>query len=200
MKTANSFYEKHVKDYQKFTNLYFPKRHAKLISLIQNHESMTILDVGCGTGIMLERIKHVFPFAKLYGADLSGSMIAYAKKSYPDFEFQVADAEKLPFADSTFWAVTNAISFHHYQQPLKAIEEAYRTLKPNGQFLLMDITPKHSLTRKINDFGAKYLVRDGHVAFQSLSNVKTMFEQAGFQDIQQHFIGFPGVYVTKGQK
>lgn len=171
-----------------------------MISLIQNDNPQNVLDVGCGTGAMLEMIQEKYPEANCTGADLSSSMIEFAAKSHPHFTFCVADAIQLPFNDSSFDVVTNAISFHHYTDPTRAVKEAYRVLKPGGQFLLMDITPKNKIIRKIHDFGANYLVRDGHHAFQSLANTRELFRQSGLKDIKQTRVGHQAVYITSGIK
>lgn len=149
---------------------------------------------------MLDRIAQKFSSAKLYGVDASSKMIEFASKQYQNYVFDIANAGQLPYKNNMFDVVTNAISMHHYNHPGQAIAEAFRVLKPGGQFALMDITPKYTAARKLNDFGARYVVRDGHVAFIALSDAKDLFSQAGFMDIEQYFVGFPGVHITCGIK
>jgi ubiquinone/menaquinone biosynthesis C-methylase UbiE len=196
-----TFYEKHVASYQKVTDLWFPGRHKKLIRLINNRlQPKKVLDVACGTGSMINRMKKHFPDSHFYGIDASKPMIEFAANNCSDCIFKQASADDLPFKSGSFDVVTNSISFHHYLKPAEAILESYRVLKPGGQFILMDITPKYNLSRVINDFAAKYIIRDGHVGFHKLSSVKNMLESSGFNEVKQHFVGIPGVYITSGIK
>src|SRR5262249_690674 len=138
---SNKFYEMFGgKIYQKFAgNFWFPTLHRKIAEYVEPRTDMHILDVGCGTGDVLSMLARKIPSAKLYGVDLSQKMIEFSKKKNPNASFVVGNAEKLPFGDNEFDLVLNTISFHHYKHAQDAINEAYRVLKPNGKFLLMDI-------------------------------------------------------------
>ncbi len=197
----NIFYEKFGGSwYETVTNFWFPERHQKLIALIQQKPNGSILDVGCGTGKMLEAIRNKFPNLTLHGIDLSESMISFAKQNYLNSSFSVGSAENLPFEKEKFDILTNSISFHHYTNPEQAIREAYRVLKPTGQFLLMDISPNTNIKRRFLDFFAKYIARDGHVGFRTPDEIKNWFEKAGFKNISQCKAGFFEVVVTSGFK
>src|SRR5438105_1922363 len=53
-------------------------------------------------------------------------------------QFQVADAEQLPFAAESFDRVTCRIAPHHFPNMAQAVQEVARVLKPSGLFLLID--------------------------------------------------------------
>ena len=98
----------------------------------------SLLDVGCGTGFLMELLIKQRP-AHYCGADLSDEMIRVAReKRINGAEFVVSSADKLPYPDETFDIVTCSQSFHHYPYPEKAMLEAKRVLKPGGLYILSD--------------------------------------------------------------
>ena len=63
-----------------------------------------LLDVACGLGRMMEAAD---PYTKrLYGVDISNVAIETAKKKFPSYNLQVANAEELPFENNTFDKIT----------------------------------------------------------------------------------------------
>ncbi len=98
----------------------------------------SLLDVGCGTGFLMELLTKQRP-ARYCGVDLSDEMIRVAKeKQISGAEFVVSAADKLPYPDETFDIVTCSQSFHHYPYPELAMREAKRVLKPGGLYILSD--------------------------------------------------------------
>ena len=113
---------------------YYYSRNGKISSRdiagqIKHLAYESLLDVGCGTGFLIELLIKQRP-ARYCGADLSDEMIRVAKdKQIDGAEFVVSSADKLPYPDETFDIVTCSQSFHHYPYPEKAMLEAKRVLK-----------------------------------------------------------------------
>lgn len=197
----NSFYEKFGGAwYQNISNFWFPRRHRKLIDFIKAKPNMAVLDISCGTGSMLALIGQKFSDATLYGMDFSESMIRFANRRYPNYFFEIGNAERLPYLNNKFDIVTNSFAFHHYADPEQAIEEVYRVLKPDGNFLLMDVSPNSTRKRQIFDFIAKYIIRDNHVGFKTPEEIRLMLKRANFKSIFQRKIGFPEIVITSAFK
>ena len=100
-----------------------------------------ILDVGCGTGQLLRTAEQRFPTSTLEGVDAARGMIKQAQAVLPGrsrIRFQVATAEKLPFANGQFDLVFSTMTFHHWEDQRGAIAEVARVLKPSGRWLLAD--------------------------------------------------------------
>lgn len=98
-----------------------------------------VLDMGCGTGALMQQVYAEDHQRHLYGIDLSTSMLDKAKKRMADnAELFLGDASQLPFADNSFDLVYCNDSFHHYPYPKKVIQEVYRVLKLGGVFLIGD--------------------------------------------------------------
>jgi ubiquinone/menaquinone biosynthesis C-methylase UbiE len=54
-------------------------------------------------------------------------------------KLSVTDANALPFADATFHCVVSTGSLHHWKDPIHALSEAERVLKPGGHALIYDL-------------------------------------------------------------
>ena len=99
-----------------------------------------ILDVGCGTGALLERIRQTFPDAVLHGLDISPKMLTIARnRNIHEVAFDEGDAENLPYDNNSFDIVVCCSSFHHYPNPQKALAEFRRVVKPGGKLLICDM-------------------------------------------------------------
>lgn len=93
---------------------------------------MSILDVGCGPGYVSAAATECG--AVPIGLDFSREMIAIAKQMFPGIEFREGDAQKLPFADSSFDRVVANFALLHLAEPERAMAEGARVLKPDGRF------------------------------------------------------------------
>lgn len=102
-------------------------------------KNKTILDVGCGNGWVLSNFFR--EGAKCFGLDLTQKAIDLSKQRFEMIRgsafFMVANAEELPFRDSSFDIVTAMGVLHHTPNIDKAIAEIYRVLKPGGRVALM---------------------------------------------------------------
>lgn len=100
-----------------------------------------ILDVGCGTGRLLRSASQRFPGARLDGVDAAPQMVEVARRLLPPdapIQIQEATAEALPFGDGQFDLVLSTMTFHHWADQKKGVNEVARVLAPNGRWLLAD--------------------------------------------------------------
>jgi len=111
------------------------------------------LDVACGTGDMaVELMKRG---CSVTGIDLSEEMLAIARRKTAEanfhravFNFQLANAEALPFDDATFDAVTSAFGIRNFVHLDKGLAEMARVLKPGGRMVILELsTPDCALVR-----------------------------------------------------
>ena len=154
------------------------------ISQIRFHK---VLDLGCGTGVILEEIGRKYSTAELFGLDLSENMIAQARQRLKStVELSVGDAENLPYADNSFDLVCCVESFHHYPDPAKALSEIKRVLKKDGIFLLCDTWAKSPLRQVLNIFIR--FSNDGDVHIYSKNEVNKLLTGVGLNSISWELI------------
>ena len=98
-----------------------------------------LLDVGCGTGVLLEQVRSRWPGVHTMGADLSGEMLAGARERLgPGTPLVHAEAGTLPIAAASIDAVVSNSSLHYWQHPKSAFEEIARVLRPAGRLVITD--------------------------------------------------------------
>ena len=98
----------------------------------QKIKEMEVLEIATGPGLLA---RHVAPAAKrMVATDYSDGMIAEAKKGEcpANLTFEVADAMNLPYSDRSFDAVLIANALHIVPDPVKALGEIERVLRPGG--------------------------------------------------------------------
>lgn len=146
---------------------------------IQGVPYEALLDVGCGTGFLIDMLAGQ-KNARYCGLDLSDGMIRVAReKAIPGAEFIVGSADKLPYPDETFDIVVCSQSFHHYPYPEKAMREAKRVLKPGGLYILSD-TGIGSIGAWIDNHILFKLMRSGDCHTSDRKGIERIMESAGF--------------------
>jgi len=118
--------------------------HAKLANILALPQERSLLDVGCGGGQSAIRLKDLYPHLRITGIDLSDDMIASARLRAQHrgsaIQFEVADAQALPFPDGSFDVVYSFGSAKHWPDPVKGLGECWRVLKGGGELLVADAT------------------------------------------------------------
>jgi trans-aconitate methyltransferase len=142
-----------------------------------------ILDVGCGTGTLTEKIRE--SGAIVTGIDASSEMIAKAKAAYPHIKFFVKDATDFSFNEK-FDAVFSNATFHWIKDHSKVLQSIHNSLKQGGRFVY-EMGAKHNV-EKIHIVVKKILIDEGFHDnattevnyFSSAAEQAVMLENAGF--------------------
>ncbi|MFN6566916.1 class I SAM-dependent methyltransferase [Dendronalium sp. ChiSLP03b] len=143
-----------------FPSVIYRTIHKRLLEYVDLPERPNVLDLGCGTGRLLERLATQFPNLRGTGLDLSPNMLRLARLSnhhHPRLIYLEGKAESLPFAEGQFDAVFNTISFLHYLEPKQVLSEVARVLSPGGRFYLVDMTTTEAFPQllQISPFGIR---------------------------------------------
>ena len=116
---------------------WFIARRHLITSLLESHYprggQLQILDIGCGTGAMLDELK---PFGTVVGADFSPEALQFCVTRGAPAELARADVRRLPFADGAFDVVTAMDIIEHIDDDKAAASEIFRVLKPGGRLLV----------------------------------------------------------------
>ena len=131
----------------------------KTLQLLDRSEDLTVLDVACGTGDMLqwwrERAAKVGATVGRYiGVDPSEGMLKVAKEKVDYAEFVVAKAQAMPIDDNTADILSISYGIRNVVDRQEAIDEFYRVLKPGGMAVILEFTKREDrgLKGKIVDF------------------------------------------------
>jgi len=97
-----------------------------------------VLDVAAGTGASSAVLARTG--AEVCALDISPGMVATGRRTHPDINFIVGDAESLPFADETFDAVTISFGLRNMPDPLAVLTELSRVTKPGGRLVVCELS------------------------------------------------------------
>ena len=104
----------------------------------------TILDIGCGTGRLLHKMRARWPKAQLVGIDPAEGMVRKARQLMPEATLYVSMVESIPLPDNSIDLITSTVSFHHWSDQLQGLREVARVLYPGGRFPRRHNIPKIS--------------------------------------------------------
>jgi ubiquinone/menaquinone biosynthesis C-methylase UbiE len=150
------------------------------LALTSSHAPRRVLDVGCGTGLLLRLLADDLPEAEeLVGIDAAAGLIAFAKSRANDPRLSFCDgvAEQLPYPDESFDLVVSTTSFDHWGDQGAGINECARVLAPNGHFVLTDLFSMLLLPTIVFDHRDR--ARTKHRA-------EALLKAAGFRTMQWH--------------
>src|SRR6478736_4652878 len=106
-----------------------------------------ILDVAAGTGTSSAAIAK--SGATVVAVDFSPGMIAEGRRRQPGIEFIEGDAERLPFGDDEFDAVTISFGLRNVSKPIVALGEMYRVLKPGGRLVVTEFSHPTNVVMRV---------------------------------------------------
>lgn len=134
-KVPVDYYQKGIKK-NFLQRIWHTHKIATARKIISNLKFENFLDVGCASGYMLDKISKAYPNAKYFGVDVYDKAIISAKKNYPNLNFKIASADKLPFANNTFDLIICYETIEHLENPRKALQEFRRVIKDGGSLIL----------------------------------------------------------------
>jgi 2-polyprenyl-3-methyl-5-hydroxy-6-metoxy-1,4-benzoquinol methylase len=116
----------------------------------------SILDVGCGEGVLTHKWAQRLRDRRVVGIDLEDPAIRaeWAKRTAPNLEYRVMKAENLPFADGEFELASAIEVLEHVPDPVHTVAEMARVAR--GGHLLVSV-PREPLWRGLNMARGAYL-------------------------------------------
>lgn len=172
-------------------------------------QPLRLLDVGCGTGRLAQRLHEQAGKANTHstsggmrfcGVDFCRPMLDHAAaRDLPSIHFNwvQGESQQLPFADASFDVITCVHSFHHYPDQPGAVREMFRVLAPGGQAMILDAYRDRPWGWLLYDVAV--VAVEGDVQHASARRFREMFAHAGFRHVRQHKrSGITPMLLTKG--
>src|SRR5262245_23309213 len=124
-------YAAQARDYDRTWSFYIEATTQETLKRLPMSPRSRVLDVGCGTGELLRRLRAKYPEATLAGLDPVDEMLAVAKDKLSGKEdLRVGYADALPWAGASFDVVVSCNMFHYISHPIRALHEMARVLRP----------------------------------------------------------------------
>ncbi len=160
---------------------YCPGRSWEAIGHLALHlvPAITVADLGAGEGLLSQLLAR--RAERVWCIDNSPRMVEVGtelakKNGLANLTYQLGDIEQVPLPDQSVDLAILSQALHHAQHPQRAVEEAYRILKPGGQILVLDLN-EHTFER------ARELYADVWLGFKE-SALHTFLKKAGFTKVE----------------
>jgi len=154
---------------------------ATLAELFAAADPQSLLDVGCGEGVLIHEWAQQLGDKRVVGIDLEEESIqaGWAQRQAPNLEYKIMKAEDLPFADNEFDVATAIEVLEHVPDPAHTVAEMARVA---NRWLLVSV-PREPLWRGLNMARGAY-IKDlgntpGHVNHWSKRSFVKLLSQHG---------------------
>ncbi len=131
-----------------------------LDDLMKRAEPGSLLDVGCGEGVLVQRWAQSLPSSRVVGIDLEEESIqaGWSERQAPNLEYRTMPAENLPFVDDEFDLATAIEVLEHVPDPEHTLDEMARCASSH---LLVSV-PREPLWRLLNMARGAYIAQLGN--------------------------------------
>lgn len=197
MASLTSFSGSVPANYDKYLGPFlFEPYSLDLVERINDIQLTNVLELACGTGRLTRHLVKVIPSGgRLVASDLNPDMLEVAKGKItdPKIQWQVLDAQELPFEDNSFDLVICQYGVMFFPDKMKAYAEAYRVLKAGGRFIFnvwdeMAFNPAIEVIHKAlqETFGdnAPDFLSKGPYSYFDEEEIAKSIQEAGFTSVQ----------------
>lgn len=164
---------------------YCPGRSWEAIGHFLFHlvPEISIVDLGAGEGVLSQLLaRHAHSVVCIDNAQKMvdfGSDLAQ-KNGFSNLHYQLGELEAVPLADQSFDLALMSQALHHAKQPMVALKEAYRILKPGARLIIIDLL-EHQFEQ------ARELYADVWLGF-SENKLYQMLQDVGFKQVDVNIV------------
>ena len=154
-----------------------------VIELIDADKDSSVLDLGCGNGVLAKTLQEKGYLVK--GLDASKDLLDIARKKYPTIEFVQGDATNFTLSESVDVVFSNAVlHWINQEQQQDMLKCVYNALKKNGQFVFE--FGGYGNNQRIHRVLETYFLEYGYryempFYFPTISEYAALLENTGFR-------------------
>lgn len=189
---------------------------AAVTRAVEVRPGMKVLDLACGTGASTDSLAKAG--ADVTGCDFSAGMIREGLRRRPHLNLIQGDAMDLPFEDESFDVVTMSYGLRNVQNPMRALEEMYRVVRPGGRLVIAEFStpvtqPMHSaycfyitrilpaISKVVSSDGAAYdYLHESILDWPDKDELSLMIEEAGWRDVSWRPLSFGTVAIHRATR
>jgi len=187
-------------EYDDFMGRWSRQVATQFLDWLNARQGLDWLDVGCGVGMLAQSVVKDYAPSSVTGVDpLEKSIVA--AKQHPSnrvIQFEIGDAQELPFKDTQFDVVVSGLMIKFVPNKTKAIEEMKRVTRPGGIVALYDwdIDSNMNTTRHFWEAVADVIPGrpedqpSDRTPMTEIDSIAKSFDAAGVEEIQQDTISF----------
>ncbi len=169
-----------------FFPVYYSGIREDLLEIIPGYkDEMRILEVGCGFGETLGRIRYLSPGVKVYGIEITEKVAEIANKKFPVMCDNIETMD-LPFDERSFDYVIFADVLEHLVSPYAVLNKIYPYVKNDGHVLasipnLMNATVIYQLLHGYFTYEDSGILDRTHLRFFTCKEILKMFSECGYE-------------------
>ena len=188
-------------NYDRFSSLHREIADKLWSQVNKESQTLSLLDVGCGTGYLTQKARKYFSQCRVIGLDLAFGMLQVARLKDEDIFWVQGDGNQLPFSDGSFDLLISNLAYQWSLDLTQALSEARRVLSKDGRIActLFGFNTCQEL------FQSLYEAKEGTMQFNRLPHqeqVRQAFGVSGFKDItvecEQLKINFKDMHALMG--
>ncbi len=187
--------ERYVHGYEEWTRAWMAQRTASRdLGFLLPHLSagMAVLDCGCGPGSITIGLAEIVAPGEVVGLDIEPRQLEAARRlaaerAIPNIRFERGSVYELPFADATFDVAVAHFVLEHVSDPLRALREIRRVLRPGGIAAIKDpyypaftFRPQTTELRRFADLSEKVRTHNG-ASDAYAADLRAYLLEAGFE-------------------
>lgn len=169
-------------------------RRDKIFPLLKDLTDKKILEVGCATGYMGEKLRKQGNY--VVGLDISKKDVQKAKKVLDQVFVIDLESERLPNMGTNFDLILVAEVVEHLFEPELVIKKLMTVLKPNGQILIstpnfLHLYNRYKMLCGKFEYVEETVINKSHVHFFTYPTLKKSLNSLGLKIIKENHVIFP---------